>query len=88
MAADAGLVRGLPTTPAVISSPDCLPYRDVARTALAASQRLHRALPALCRRAPAVRARLGPRDPATAIVSVGVTGQVLDFYSTTFTSMP
>jgi hypothetical protein len=25
MAADAGLVRGLPTTPAVISSPDCLP---------------------------------------------------------------
>jgi hypothetical protein len=25
MAADDGLVRGLPTTPAVISSPDCLP---------------------------------------------------------------
>jgi hypothetical protein len=25
MAADAGLVRGLPTTPAIISSPDCLP---------------------------------------------------------------
>ena len=39
-------------------------------------------------RAPAVRPRLGARDPATAIVSVGVTGQVLDFYSSTFTSMP